>query len=552
MDTIDRSDSNLPAPFPTASSSLQALGPVFNGDLATTQSSQVNSRTILRGLTRHWWQILVLWLIVSAPIVYAIKLLVKPTYEASSTLRIQPTKPSMYEMPHENSEMRSVLPYLQTQANLFTTDKVLDIALNDPSVKPLPFIRESDDPKAALREDLAVEIVEGAYLIRVGLELADGDQAAKIVNAIVAAYLNYNVEFNRSTNSKTTQNLNTQLTTLQKVIDQKKVLLQGLYATTAAQPQMSLLNEKKSDGDAAQPTFSKLTENHVQGWVDTMVKTDFELIEAKAALEIFESQAAKQANEQENAQALNQIDEDLEPLIVEEFRKDPEVIALKDAIIEMRNELDHNKAAARLGNDPSRRVIQKELDKLTAQYNEVWKQKHGEIRKRLSIATSSPQSLSTTIADLRIKVETLQKKQRDQAELYRKLDQDHKTAKHDTFEAVFLDAEVKGLMTRVDKIKANLDQLAFDASQDVFRVEEVDPATAPKTPTNNKHIKYMLAAPVGVLFMILGLFMLLEIKAERIGDPDILSNRVRSEVYALPPLPTTRAQVERSASRRPD
>jgi capsular exopolysaccharide synthesis family protein len=51
----------------------------------------------------------------------------------------------------------------------------------------------------------------------------------------------------------------------------------------------------------------------------------------------------------------------------------------------------------------------------------------------------------------------------------------------------------------------------------------------------------MAVAPVGVLFAMLGLFLLLEVKAERVADPDALSTRVRSEVYALPPLPTARS-----------
>ena len=58
----------------------------------------------------------------------------------------------------------------------------------------------------------------------------------------------------------------------------------------------------------------------------------------------------------------------------------------------------------------------------------------------------------------------------------------------------------------------------------------------------------MAAAPVGVMFMMLGLFLLLEIKAERVGDPDSLSTRVRSEVYALPPLPTARSIRKLSVS----
>ena len=51
----------------------------------------------------------------------------------------------------------------------------------------------------------------------------------------------------------------------------------------------------------------------------------------------------------------------------------------------------------------------------------------------------------------------------------------------------------------------------------------------------------MAAAPVGILFTMLGFFLLLEIRAERVADPDALSTRVRSEVYALPPLPNERS-----------
>ena len=47
--------------------------------------------------------------------------------------------------------------------------------------------------------------------------------------------------------------------------------------------------------------------------------------------------------------------------------------------------------------------------------------------------------------------------------------------------------------------------------------------------------------PFGLLFTIFGLFLLIEIKAQRVADPDALSSRVRSKVYALPPLPTARA-----------
>ena len=88
-----------------------------------------------------------------------------------------------------------------------------------------------------------------------------------------------------------------------------------------------------------------------------------------------------------------------------------------------------------------------------------------------------------------------------------------------------------------DQVKEHLQQLDFETAQEKVRVVRVHDASAPIAPTDNKQFKYLVAAPVALLFMVLGLFFLLEVKEERVADPDSLSTRVRSEVYALPPLP---------------
>ena len=63
------------------------------------------------------------------------------------------------------------------------------------------------------------------------------------------------------------------------------------------------------------------------------------------------------------------------------------------------------------------------------------------------------------------------------------------------------------LLQREQQVRANLEQLDFEASQEDFRVTQVDQAVAPKVPTNNKRIKYMAAAPIALLFMILGVVL---------------------------------------------
>ncbi len=85
-----------------------------------------------------------------------------------------------------------------------------------------------------------------------------------------------------------------------------------------------------------------------------------------------------------NGQLADQVDEQLEIRIREEFGKDPEVIALTDAISETRKERDHSESVARQENDPSRRVTEKECKRLEAEYQLLWAAKYKEIRKRLT------------------------------------------------------------------------------------------------------------------------------------------------------------------------
>ena len=116
---------------------------------------------------------------------------------------------------------------MQTQVALITSDRVLGAAIANPEVVNLSTIKESDDPRTDLRENMAVEIVPNAYLIRVALELPDGNNAATIVNAVVHAYLVYNGEYTRSANSAFRQSLVSQLEKYRFAIREKRAEFKG-------------------------------------------------------------------------------------------------------------------------------------------------------------------------------------------------------------------------------------------------------------------------------------------------------------------------------------
>jgi len=175
------------------------------------------------------------------------------------------------------------------------------------------------------------------------------------------------------------------------------------------------------------------------------------------------------------------------------------------------------------------------------QYENLWEIKYEEIRQRLKSGTAAGGGPRSAIIDLRLKVAALREKKDRQIKRFEQTKYDNKEANSDTLLSTILTHDLNSFQARKDTVTSNLAQLAFESNQESFRIVLVDPAAVPITPFNNRRLKLMAAAPIGVFVMIFGLFLLLEIKAERIADPDALSTRVQSKVYSLPPLPTARS-----------
>jgi polysaccharide biosynthesis transport protein len=543
MDTTDRSDSKLPAPFPMASSPSLLPRPVLNRDLTIVQAPpQIDSRVIIRGLARYWWRILLLWVVVSAPVAYLIYATVAPTYEAISRIRIEPTQVTLFEQMRGGfgPDPRSYEPYLQTQVNLMQSNQVLNKAIMKPSVANLPFIARSEDAKTDLREKMDVEIEPDTFMIKVSLESKNPAEAAEIVNAVVSSYLDENLTYTASRDTNLKTRLATALKSLKDEIERKKAELKDLHQKGTVQitkPPLNLSSSKPED-DETQVTIDRVGEQHINNMIARMVQIDLDLITAKAELKArLEAQKGQQDGQD--------LGDEFEDRVKEAFLNDPDVRTLSGKIQELKDEQERQKRRARRSNDPALLAALGELTKYEKEWNELWATKSEEFRKRLRMATNG-RSSTDTIGELQYKIRVLEDQRAGCRKVYEQQKVEQKTTNDDSFQFAYAQQELTSLLSREEQVKRNLAQLEFQSRQEQYRVALVDPAEIPKIPSNNKRLKYMAAAPVGVLFVMLGLFLLHEIRAERVADPDALSTRVRSEVYALPPLPTSRALRRRS------
>ncbi len=541
MDTKDRSDMNLPARV--TSVPVPAV-PVDAGASLQIAPSTISPSVLGRGLLRHWWKILGLWLILSIPAVLAIYSMVQPTYEAVSTLRIEPVTPDPYGSVQASYDLRGVDQYLSTQIGIIKSDMVLKPAVAMPPVVGLPLISRSTDPVADLRKKLDVSIVEGTFLIRVALESTDREEAAAIVRAVVLSYVQENAKYMSSNKGNLKASLTGQITKVDEAIEKAKKELDDLSkkgTVKISKPKLTLGTPGSSQDSTNSPSFSSVDEAHYNQLVDQFAKTQIQFYEVEAKLET--RRAAERAKEEQMRLNPASIDPDLEAKIIEEFKADPDVRDIEDQIHEIKDVVEHGGSVSRSGSDPARIRALRKIQELNDEYRTLWSAKYDSIKARLVANPSLVNSNrgSETIAELEESYESLGKLKDRLARDIQQLEVQEKATNTDTLKFALYQHELNSLMTNRDLLNKNLARVEFESNQEQFRVNLVDQAQTPKTPSNNKRLKYMAVVPAGILCLMLGLFLLLEVKAERVADPSVLQSRVRSEVYALPPLPTARS-----------
>ena len=413
----------------------------------------------------------------AVPVVALIYLYVEPTFEAFSTLQVEPVSQKLFgQAASESVDSRGVTLYLQTQVGLLTSDRVLSEAITDPRVVNLSAIKESDDPKALIRKDMVVEILKDAYLIRVALELPDPHQAAAIVNAVVRSYLTYNSEYQRGRNSTLRANLIAELERIQKEVKEKRAELANLVNKGTVTTQKLVLNRAKTsadDDDSPQPTFTSNTEGQRQRLADEMLSKDLEISKTVSNINAMKEAIRQTAVNQNGSTKLQEEQRDQQ--IQDDFKKDPEVIALTDEIALAQERRDHAKSSGAQAHDPARRAAEQHYKKLMEQYDKLWDAKYKEFSARLK-NTSIEVRPEQSVTDLEIKLKSLKDQKLRLIEMFDKMKVEEKTGNNDTFEATFLSRQLDTVQRDAERLNNNIKELQFKASQEDFRVSQVDQA----------------------------------------------------------------------------
>ncbi|WP_337176270.1 P-loop NTPase [Paludisphaera sp.] len=554
MDTSDRLDPFLPARVNSPQTPAPRLAGSFGGgsrELAPAGAStmHVDPVGIFRGLLRNWWKILGLWLIASAPLLYLIYTQVKPKYTAYSRLRIQPTQYDLFGGLGVGRDDRTVA--IQTEIEQMRTDRVLDTALADARVSNLPFVRDSKSPRVDLRKQLKVVNDRNTNQVTVSLESPSPEEAAAIVNAVVAAYLDADNVYKTGADEVLMRNFRKHLDEMQAKRKQKEDELARLIDSGV--DSQSLVTAKAAgegageEAAAAAAPGRDISQEHLRSIKGQLLDVQVQLITARSRLES-RTRDYEEGSPVEPTDAGATLPDDVVMARVEAaFRSDPAIDALYAQKGDLERRLAQIQKGSRRLNDPARVAHEGHLQEVKDEIDSNWRARYHALRREVLAAGDEPPGVAgdeprrKTVEELREEVKDLERIEESFLTLLAEVDVESKQSNSATYRAQFLQNEISSMAADEKVVSRKLQDLMFRTNRELVRVELVDPAVPDRGTSDDKRVKLMAAAPLGVLALIVGLFALLEVRAERVGDPDALSTRVQSQVYSLPPIPMARS-----------
>jgi capsular exopolysaccharide synthesis family protein len=486
-------------------------------DLGSPSAKLLNFKLILRAARRHWWQILVLWILLSGGLMALAYVKIKASYTATSLLEVKSTTLRIFDT--LSTAGGDFGRYQKTQVELVTSPDVLGVALSKhPELAALESLRGASDPEAEIRRLLQVQIRPDTNLITVSMASEDRNEAVSIVDAVVAAYLAAN------------QNWSGQETTIQ--IKRLKEETQKLE-TENSKNRATLINLVKRIGTVdpnALRDQGKVSLERFQNYLANLDAVRLERVHLESELESARLRAGRVVAKMP-AQQMGQ--DQVQRL----FFMDPRVAQLVQEKEKAQQKLEAAKRVVKSGRDPSVTQAEKQVKEIQNKIQQHWVQMKPMLQQ--TAAVDAPDENDRAVQELETKVASVKNTENALHEELKRMEIDNKQTGSDELELNFAKAGLEKDEHLLMTIQAQIQQMEFEATGPE-KVVKANVRTQ-VVPSANKRNKVMAGTPVGVLVILLAMFVLVEVRSGRVGDPDELPSRVRVEVIGVvPPLPSLR------------
>lgn len=155
------------------------------------------SESMVEVVWRHRWTVLLttgLWLVLG----FLYLQWATPVYMSTARIYVEQTGPQVFE--RDTSGMIARWDnYLYTQAERLRSTEILTAALKSPQIADLSTFADQSSPIRVLRKNLTVEVGKKDEIINVSFTSPYPEDAARIVNELVSAYIAAHEQRNRNT-----------------------------------------------------------------------------------------------------------------------------------------------------------------------------------------------------------------------------------------------------------------------------------------------------------------------------------------------------------------
>ena len=501
--------------------------------------SPISFRAILRASRRYWWLILALWTVGTTGLGVAVYLRVRPVYRAVSFLKVDPSPIDLYG----RSSSEGGEPYMKTHVELIKIPNVLSDAASKEKVMALARFRAPGiDPIQELTKIIQVRIVPDTYLIEVSMMSQSAVEAAIVVNAVVDSFL----DMNRTWSSVSSNNQIAQLSThLGKLDDDIKLTKDDLRIRAARMSKQAQITVIPKDPDANEPAEKTKSPNYTvdryHKMLDDSMTTRLDLLMAENVLADARRVVDELALEPDPSAASPRLDAQTKMRI----DSDPEVRDLIRQQEDARRKLKTVQRTSRFGNDPAERPVVAKLQELSQRINDTRSRKFAQFQAEVSNPAFGAMHSANPMLELRraeTEVHRLATRKTMLDNELSNLKLESSKQQSEEVEIQFAEKELEAYLGNREIVSKKLAQIRFESGADE-RIQLRNAARVEKSAISDKRLQYMAIAPIGVFGLVLGLVVLLEIRSGRVADTEVLSARMRHEVFAIAPLPNTRLGI---------
>ena len=491
-------------------------------------------QAMLRVIAHHWWKILAIWAVLTGGLVIAINKRVKPTYESSSLLRIEPANRDLFNLGLNSAEAFD--PFLQTQVELIRSTNVLSAALTEKNVAMTTLVKEAKDPESELRSRLQVGIVGGTYLIRVALTSLEPGDGPVIVNEVVDRYMNVATDWSEKKNKFQIDRLKDYRVDLNDRVERQEKVWLGL----AEQSIVELIESTRAmapGGDGSTLPQAKRNQASLDEYRQVrgqLFETNMKLIETEA---LFKNRKAELSAREAG------VDPELlaQKRIKDALRKDPEIASLMKEIEQVQRKVDMADYRTRNQSDPSLVHPSRQLEAMKQDLRDLIARKQEEL-------ASLGADEDTSLHELNGQIDSLKARKNSYEKLLSQLQVTNQKEGSVAARMALAREDLASLREMRASVEKRIEQLEFD-SRGEARIQQIEKAKMSGVPIKDGRRKLWAMTPVGVIALVLGLFLFLEIRSGRVADLDEVSRRVPVEVYPVPSLPGTRRTSDQRSLR---